>query len=160
MALNAGAWQRFENGGEVYIGADSGGLTLVDNVVPGSLRFRRVPRENIPNMQRGQYTGTVTPGDQRPQELEFQVWRAAACEGASGLIETMLPAYSSGLVVTFYARIKIPNYDGASAGRQYTYAKCLLNDGPEYQASGSGADVDKITVRIISIEGPVAAVTY
>ena len=123
MAHNAGPIQRWENGGVLKIGG-----TAVNNIVPGTLRWRRVPRECVVMMDRGQFTARI-PGDQRPQEIEFETYATTLSEASNDLIDTLYPAFSSGQFPDIAIIIERPDYDGATTGKRWTFAKCVLVDG-------------------------------
>lgn len=154
MAHNAGPIQRWENGGVLKIGG-----TAVSNVVPGTLRWRRIPREVVSVMDRGDFSARI-PGDKRPQEIEFETWATTLSEASSDLIDTLLPAYSSGQLADITIVIERPDYDGASTGKRWTFSKCVLVDGLEDQTAGSGQGADTRRFRIMSYEGPVDSTAY
>jgi hypothetical protein len=149
--VNSGAWVRFENSGVVLIGAD----TLL-NIVPGSLRVRERQRERIPNMDRG-VLGAVTLGDQRQQEIEFQIYRVSA---SNTFLATMLPAATTGLETYFSLTVKVADYLGAATGQQWVWASCYAPDGFEQQAGGRGQETDRITIRLVHQGDRVAPTSY
>lgn len=148
---NAGGHVRFENDGIILIGADE-----VKNLVPGSLRIKRMQRERIPNKDRGTL-GAVTVGDQRAQEIEFRVYRTANTEA---MLALLFPAASSGYEAFFTTTIKVPNYQGATAGKSSVFNQCYLPEGIEEQMSGEGASIDEITIRIRHQGDIVTPATY
>lgn len=148
---NTGAWIRFENGAIILIGADP-----IFNLVPGSFRVREMPRERVGNRDRG-VLGAMTVGDERPQEIEFKVYRTALWPALRAL---MLPAATNGVETFFTLTAKVPNYDGAAAGYQSVWNKCYLPDGLEENVGGSGQSGDEITVRAVHYGGIVTPSTY
>jgi hypothetical protein len=151
---NTGGWVRFENSGQVLIGTEP-----VLNLVPGSVRVRRRQRERVPNRDRGVLTG-VTVGDQRPQEIEFQIYRTSSSTGSEAAIALMLPASTNGMETFFTLVIRIPDYLGAATGESHTFNRCYLADGVDDEMSGAGQDADKITIRVIHYGDIVTPATY
>lgn len=142
---NTTAWQRVSNGAIILLGTAAAG-DPIKNLVPGSLRWKLRHRERIPNMDRGVH-GSITVGDQREQEVEFQLYRTSEFEALRALL---MPGSTgtSGLDPGITFSIKIPDYLGASTGAKYEFTVGYLPDGFEDAADGGGADVDKVTVRI------------
>ena len=135
--INSGAWVRFDNDAIIMIGSDT-----LKNYVSGSFRYRRRTRERIPNIDRG-VQGLVTVGDERPQEIEFEIYRTSITEAT---LSALMPAATSGVETYVTLVVKIPNYQGATTGYSYTFDKFYLPDGVEDQAN-QGASADKITIR-------------
>lgn len=155
---NSGNWIRFENGAKLINGSHTGTDELLC-LVPGTVRLRTQQREHVQMMDRG-VLGNVVMGDERPQEIEFQLYRTPVIDV---LVAAWIPSQSSptnGIEPFFSLTIKVPNYLGASTGYYYEFTKCYLPDGPEYQASGSGQDADKVTFRVVHAGGYVTPTSY
>lgn len=148
---NTTGWKRFENDAKIIIGS-----TEIENIVPGSVRRRERQRERVGNRDRGQLTG-MTVGDQRPQEIEFQIWRT---KNTDALLAALLPAATQGMETFFTTIIKEPDYEGATTGSSYTYNKSMLPEGVESMAGGQGQDADKVTIRIQHYGDIVSPATY
>ena len=148
---NAGGWIRFENGAIILIGSDP-----IFNLVAGSFRYRPMQRERVGNRDRG-VLGAMTVGDQRPQEIEFELYRTANFEALRTL---MLPAATAGFETFFTLVVKVPDYDGATAGKQWSFNKCVVTEGFEDQAGGAGQDADKIRIKIQHYGDIVTPTTY
>ena len=148
---NSGGWQRFENGAIVLIGSDP-----ILNIVPGSVRVRHRQRERVGNRDRG-VLGGMTVGDQRPQEIELQVWRTTTL---NALLALMVPAATNGMETFFAITIKQPAYLGATTGDQWVFSSCYLPEGWEDAAGGAGEDADKCTIRMVHYGDIVTPTTY
>jgi hypothetical protein len=150
---NTGIWQRFENDGALLIGTSP-----ILNYVPGSLKISRRQRERIGNKDRG-VLGGMTVGDQRPQMIEFQIYRTARTTGSEATIAMMLPAATTGAETFFTLVVKVAEYLGATTGESATFNKCVLADGID-EAAGAGTETDKITVKIMHHGDIVTPASY
>lgn len=137
---NSGAWQRSSNGVSILLGSDP-----LLNLVPGSLRYKLMQRQRIDNYDRGVH-GSTTIGDQRNQEVEFQLYRTSTFETLRALL---VPAGTNGAETGFSMTIKQPDYLGAATGETFTLTAGYLPDGFEDIADSGGQDVDKITIRAV-----------
>ncbi len=149
--VNSGLIKRFENGAIVLVGAD----TLL-NIVPGSVVIRHRQRERVPNRDRGVLTD-ITVGDQRPQEIEFQLW---VTPDTDTLMATMNPAATAGAETFFQLTISEPSYLGAATGDRWVFNRCYMPDGFDKQAGGEGQDKDRVTVRLVHYGDIITPTTY
>lgn len=140
---NTGAWRRVSNSGLLLFGS---ALDPIYNLVPGSLWWKLRHRERIPNMDRGVH-GLITVGDQRPQEVEFQVYRGLIFEAFRAVL---MPSSvgTTGLEPGFEMTVKVADNLGASAFDIFHFTNGYLVDGFEDRADGGGQDVDKVTIHM------------
>lgn len=157
-SVNSGSAVRWENAGTVKIysvaGTDDYSPLLI---VPGSLRFKPGRNERIPIMDRGQNVA-VKEGDEQLSEISFTVrpTKAGLSTSSTELMAILLPATnSSGEIQTQKIEVIIPDKRGASTGVKAVFNNCYLDtDGgaEEFEAGGSGKNVDGLKLRFKSID--------
>ena len=153
---NTGDQIRFDNGGKIFFGTTATPTDEIINIVPGSVKHGPMPREAIQTKDRG-VLGSVIVGDQRPQVIEFQVYRTAL---TSALLAALKPADTNGAKTLLYVTIRYYDYLGAATGDEWKYTKVYMPDAEDQDANAEGPNLDIVTIRLLSAEGPVAGASF
>ncbi len=127
---------RFENGGVITVDGDT-----VANVLAGSLKIKDSYKERILQYDRANIAA-VFEGDTVPAEVEFAVYGDLT---ATALFRVVTAAGTGGTAKKHTIIIKVPDNPGAATGISYTFTNCWLTEMPQYEATGRGQDMDKIT---------------
>lgn len=158
--INTGTAVRFDNGGQVLIGADT-----VLNIVGGTLNF------TVPGVMPILYTDRSVlqdpiPGDERPCEGSLDIRYtsafgadaiAAAVHGAlvSGKISPIVSA--TGKLYTFDLTVKVMDGAGLATGTSYVFAKCFLDPVMSYKA---GTELDTLSFNFKSASASPTIATF
>lgn len=147
--------RRFEAGGRLMIN-DGTDDHVVENIVPGTLRFREGGTSAIVDMDRGALPDTVRDGDEQPSTISFTAkWNAEA--GADDLRTLLTAAAAAGNKRLYTLKIQYPDFRGATTGTQYEFTKCYCVQpvGPE-----AGQEFDSYPVEFVSMDHLAAKTDY
>lgn len=162
-SINTGGALRWENDGVMSIWNTAGSTEYeIKGIHAGSVKWQSKPRQRIVEMDRGDFTGIVAPGDQQPNEIEVDVYvRKLGLTGATDLLAILQPAVASNAQPTFKCTFKHPDSKGATAGTLVTFGKCFLsNDGVQFEAAGRGDEFDHLRFKLIDLDGVPECTTY
>lgn len=162
--LNSANALRFQNGGELLIGADS-----VKQIVSGTLEWDVPGNEPIQVMDRG-VLGEVIAGDERPVKGRLSVMLTSKFWiGTDNLLATLMGALVSGavrnystttgLVNTFSMTIKQPGGRGVATGTQFVFSNCYLPNGVSYKPA-AGNEPDKLEFDFACASASPVITTY
>ncbi len=140
---------RFENAGILELSDDAGSTwDTIENYVPGSLAITPGLRDALEYTDRGEQQVPLR-GDEAITELSFDVYLTSDT-GADELAEKLI-ADGSGATVTVYSvRATWRTYREAAIGKKVTIDNCYVP--PGQLGLQSAADVDRMTIRMRSIE--------
>lgn len=161
--VNTGPALRFENDGVMSIWNVAGSTEYeIKGIHAGSVRWQSKPRQRIVEMDRGDFTGSVIPGDQQQNEIEVDVYvRKLGLTAAADLMIVLQPAVASNLQPTYKVTFKHPDSKGATTGTLVTFDKCFLHsDGVQFEAAGRGEELDHLRFKLVDIDGAAGLTTY
>ena len=161
--INTGGALRFENDGVMSIYNTAGTTEYeIKGIHAGSVKWANKPRVRSYEMDRGDYTGVVVPGDQQQNEIEVDVYvRKLGLTGATDLLTLLQPAVASNALPTFKCNFKHPDSKGATAGTLVSFLKCCLHaDGIQFEAAGRGDEFDHLKFKLVDVGGTVTPTTY
>lgn len=161
--VNTGNALRFENDGVMSIWNVAGSTEYeIKGIHAGSVRWQSKPRQRIVEMDRGDFTGVVIPGDQQINEIEVDVYvRKTGLTSSTDLLDVLQPAVASNKLPTFKVTFKHPDAKGATTGTLVTFDKCFLADeGFQFEAAGRGDELDHLRLKLFDIDGVPGFSTY
>jgi len=128
------------NGGIITIDGDD-----IDNIQYGTIRFRDVFRPPIQFSSGGTNQQSLEGNPQRGM-LEFDLKAGSLTTNSAYLALMTRNSPVDGLVNEFTVVVKIPSYQGATAGESITITTFELSEPVELQAGGPG-QLDSLRVR-------------